>query len=340
MDVDQLNDPERAGACGGPDTSLVDATGLIERYGCGAVFVVDAARRLVGVVTDGDLRRHAARGGGLESATLREVMTASPVHVASGSSAVEAYRTAQRRAINVMAIVDAEQRFAGFATFHELSGVLSPERIYPTSLDYRSMTESERKHLARYRLARAFVGKGARVLDAACGVGYGAKLFAECAASVLAVDRDDEALDHAQRVFADPVIEYRQSDIDELDFGDSSFDVIVSLETLEHLDPDVSERFLRRMTRWLAPEGVIVASTPMLRFKDGKPYVTNPHHINEMPREHFLGMVRGIFPGYVLQFVHQRGECFAPLDREDTGMLVMVARKCDNGPSLTGGGTA
>src|SRR3546814_2694630 len=76
-----------------------------------------------------------------------------------------------------------------------------------------------------------------RVLDAACGEGFGSALLARAGAhSVLGVDIADSAITHARsRYGAQPVLSFARADVCALDaFPDNSFDLIVSFETLEH----------------------------------------------------------------------------------------------------------
>ena len=57
------------------------------------------------------------------------------------------------------------------------------------------------EHIHRYAFAQAFV-QGRRVLDAACGEGYGSALLAGCADSVVGVDISEEAVGHARQPVA------------------------------------------------------------------------------------------------------------------------------------------
>ena len=67
----------------------------------------------------------------------------------------------------------------------------------------------------------------------------------------------------------------------------------------------------------------------MLRYLDGKPYVTNPYHVNEMPRNELMETIYDCFPSdkFVLEFFHQKQDRFVPLEDEDTGFLIFTASK-------------
>ena len=82
-----------------------------------------------------------------------------------------------------------------------------------------------------------------------------------------------------------------------------------------------------RIVRWLKPGGILVCSSPMLRYRNGTPYITNPYHINELPRDELLAMVNGYQEQLEIQFFHQKEETFQPLLDEHTGFCIVIARK-------------
>jgi arabinose-5-phosphate isomerase len=103
-----------------PDTPMDRALLLIteKRFGC--LGVVDAAGRLIGIITDGDLRR--AMGPDLLSRRVAEVMTGSPRTIAPDALAGEALRAmnARERPITALFVVDAESRPRGILHIHDL----------------------------------------------------------------------------------------------------------------------------------------------------------------------------------------------------------------------------
>lgn len=147
-------------------------------------------------------------------------------------------------------------------------------------------------HMHRY-LSTLELCKGKRVLDIACGEGYGsAMLIRNGAASVTGVDIDADVVDRASRVYAAPGLEYKRGDIRQpLDLGDDAFDVIVCFETIEHIAEH--EAFLAELDRVLAPAGVLVISTPDARSSD--PETPNPFHEKELTEEAFLSLIGARF---------------------------------------------
>lgn len=132
-------------------------------------------------------------------------------------------------------------------------------------------------HLNRYLTAKQYVA-GKRVLDIACGEGYGSKLMKDWgAASVVGVDVSDEALAVANRYFSADGITFLNHTAEELPFDNDSFDVVVSFETIEHLDHP--EKFLQEIARVVKFDGVALVSCPNdPYYSKNDPAFSNPFH--------------------------------------------------------------
>lgn len=130
-----------------------------------------------------------------------------------------------------------------------------------------------RRHQVAYEhVARRITGGD--VLEAGCGEGYGAHLLVERGARVHAVDYDHDATTHVRRTY--PAVSVVRANLIALPFAAASFDVVVSLQTIEHLwDQDA---FVAECVRVLRPGGSLVISTPnTLTFPPGNPY--HPHEL-------------------------------------------------------------
>ena len=130
------------------------------------------------------------------------------------------------------------------------------------------------EHLARYLFAAQLTGKRrlTRVLDCACGSGYGSRVLAEAGGLVLAVDKTPcDAQGFA----------FRQADLNNgLPFcEDGGFDAVVCFETLEHIASDGC--LLAEFHRVLRPGGALLLSVPRQGFEpaDGRGRPLNPHHL-------------------------------------------------------------
>ncbi|WP_370615045.1 class I SAM-dependent methyltransferase [Mumia sp. Pv 4-285] len=139
-----------------------------------------------------------------------------------------------------------------------------------------------RRHEVVYESLRDVV-RGRAVLEAGCGEGYGADLLSHDAASLVALDYDAYATGHVRSAYPDvPVV---RGNLVALPYADASFDVVVSLQTVEHLwDQDA---FVAECARVLRPGGSLVVSTPnTLTFPPG-----NIYHPKELEPEQLHDLV-------------------------------------------------
>jgi SAM-dependent methyltransferase len=151
------------------------------------------------------------------------------------------------------------------------------------------------EHWHRYAFA-APLARGRRVLDAACGEGYGSALLAREAQQVLGVDIDPASIAHARERYGERgALRFVEADVAHLDaLADASFDLIVSFETLEHLE--AQETMLDGFRRLLAPGGVLLVSTPDRRTYSDLTGFRNEHHVRELYRDQFEALLADRFP--------------------------------------------
>jgi 2-polyprenyl-3-methyl-5-hydroxy-6-metoxy-1,4-benzoquinol methylase len=164
--------------------------------------------------------------------------------------------------------------------------------------DDPGQAETRRLHLDRYAFAARHIPSGARVLDLACGVGYGSALLRESGAgSVVGVDISVEAIEEANEAYRRDGIEFALCDYRAFDPGwrpsgaalplalEGDFDAIVSLETIEHVpDPD---HFIATLITRLRPGGLFIGSVPITPSMDG-----NPHHLTDFSSASFRRLLR------------------------------------------------
>ena len=101
-------------------TPVKEALLLMTRAKCGSVSVVDGRGKLIGVFTDGDLRRHMAHDGEVLSQSLRSVMTRKPICVQEDALAVEALRIFNERNIDDLIVVNARKQPIGLVDSQDL----------------------------------------------------------------------------------------------------------------------------------------------------------------------------------------------------------------------------
>ncbi len=147
------------------------------------------------------------------------------------------------------------------------------------------------EHLHRYALCAQHVG-GKRVLDLACGTGYGTAILGAQGAQVTGVDISAAAIRLARKRHGGDNLSFAIADCFDLPFAAASFDVVVANEMIEHVaDHDALISEARRM---LVPGGLLLVSTPNKpvynRFKS-----PNAFHISEMDQPEFMGLLRRHF---------------------------------------------
>jgi 2-polyprenyl-3-methyl-5-hydroxy-6-metoxy-1,4-benzoquinol methylase len=150
-----------------------------------------------------------------------------------------------------------------------------------------------RRHLVVYDWITARVA-GARVIDMACGEGYGSDLLASRAASVLGLDANPEAYEHARARYVRDNLRFERGMVET--YGQpESFDVVVFLQTIEHvMDP---RAVLEHMHSLLAPGGVLYVSTPnvLTLAPAGAPKSGNPWHLREYRAAEFRSLTQSVF---------------------------------------------
>jgi SAM-dependent methyltransferase len=160
------------------------------------------------------------------------------------------------------------------------------------------------EHWHRYAFARRFA-QGKRVLDAACGEGYGTALLGAVAASVVGIDIDIATIDHARATYGEGNrIGFLAGSCSRLPVPLACVDVVVSFETIEHLEATEQPDMLSEFARVLAPDGLLVISSPNKSlYSDARDYV-NPFHLQELYRDDLARLLGPRFPAQ--RWYHQR----------------------------------
>lgn len=150
----------------------------------------------------------------------------------------------------------------------------------------------ELEHYHRYLLAAEYV-EGKDVLDIACGEGYGSFVLASNALSVVGVDISKDAVAHATRRYSQDNLKFREGNCAEIPVEDSSIDVVVSFETIEHHDQHVE--MMSEISRVLKPDGLLIISSPDKAIHSDRTGANNPYHVKELYRAEFIDLLDGYF---------------------------------------------
>lgn len=145
-----------------------------------------------------------------------------------------------------------------------------------------------RRHLVVYEWIASQVD-GLRVVDMACGEGYGSNVLARTASAVVGVDANPDAHEHARLRYRGPNLRFERDLIERFD---RACDVVVFLQTIEHVQNpgELLDRFAG-----LAPRAFV--STPNVRTlaPRGAAKSDNPWHVREYTQDEFDSLCREHF---------------------------------------------
>jgi SAM-dependent methyltransferase len=145
-----------------------------------------------------------------------------------------------------------------------------------------------RRHLVVYEwIARRCAGL--KVVDMACGEGYGTHVLASQAREVTGVDANPDAYEHARLKYTRPGVRFVRNMIE---LHTEPCDAVVFLQTIEHVpDPDGVLRHFKEMA------GTVFVSTPNLLTlaPPGAEKSGNPWHLREYRVAEFRALCEGVF---------------------------------------------
>lgn len=157
------------------------------------------------------------------------------------------------------------------------------------------------EHAHRYVFATQFA-EGRTVLDVASGEGYGACWLSTTAKQVIGVDNAADTVKHATARYTGAAgagnVRFVLGDATHLPVATGSIDLVVSFETIEHLDD--AEAFLSEISRVLSPTGLVLLSTPNKKTYSDDTGYNNEFHTTEFYLDEFERMLNARFPSCVL----------------------------------------
>lgn len=181
------------------------------------------------------------------------------------------------------------------------------ERIIPKEMKPTNGLLLE--HTARYYFSTPYV-RG-RVLDIACGTGYGSQMVAKTRkkeiSEMIGVDIDEETLKYAKANYFHPLLRFEKGNVLDTSLPEKigTFDTILSFETIEHVEDE--QLFMKNMFALLNPGGMLILSTP---FGEGKGIPSGqPFHIHQLTKEEFIKLFVEFSK---VEFYYQRGVTIEP----------------------------
>ncbi|MGI8864566.1 MAG: glycosyltransferase [Solirubrobacteraceae bacterium] len=162
------------------------------------------------------------------------------------------------------------------------------ERCVPWAPDVQVIYE----HFHRYLWATDLV-RGRRVLDVASGEGFGSALLAGTADEVVGIEIDAQTIEHSRLNYGRATLSFEHGDARDLSrFESGSFGAVVAFEMIEHVAEQA--RTLAEIKRVLAPDGIVIISTPDRDLYD-QAGGENPFHVHELDHGEFGALLREQF---------------------------------------------
>lgn len=172
------------------------------------------------------------------------------------------------------------------------------ERIIPKEEFCGPNTNIYKEHAARYEFASKYI-KSKKILDIACGSGYGSEILSKNGAGhITGCDISEESIEYAKKHYQKNNIKFVSGDITKLNFKDEEFDCIVSFETLEHAKDQ--EAVLSELKRVLKKDGILIISTPNSESRTSDEEDVNEFHEKELSVQEFKKLLREYFPKFDL----------------------------------------
>lgn len=150
------------------------------------------------------------------------------------------------------------------------------------------------EHLHRYEEAAKLINKpNAKILDIACGSGFGSNYLAKLGYQVIGGDLShDVVLDCSNKYKLDN-LEFKQIDGTQIPFEDKFFDVVISFETIEHTTE--FQKMLNEFKRVVKKDGIIILSTPNFLINSPGGKIINKYHTQEWIYEDFLKLLNSTY---------------------------------------------
>jgi 2-polyprenyl-3-methyl-5-hydroxy-6-metoxy-1,4-benzoquinol methylase len=203
------------------------------------------------------------------------------------------------------------------------------------------------EHLQRYEEVLKYVKGDEKILDIACGNGFGSDILARnTEGGIVGGDIAQEAIAECQQYWERPNLEFKVLDGTNLPFLNNHFDIVVSFETIEHTTE--YRKMVQEFARVLKPTGTAFISTPNFAVNSPTGKVMNPYHTQEFTFEALKTLLEEVFPtvqiygqeykrynikdlrhhvGYITErFFLQRGVRQIPFSLQDSVMNALIGR--------------
>lgn len=151
------------------------------------------------------------------------------------------------------------------------------------------------EHLHRYEEAAKLLGhrKPLKILDIACGSGFGSDFLAQLGNTVIGGDLSETTIAECRKKFHQSDLSFEIMDGTNLPYENEYFDVVISFETIEHTTQ--YQKMLNEFKRVVKKDGMIILSTPNFLVNSPHGIIINPYHTQEWVYEDLLKILNDTF---------------------------------------------
>jgi len=164
------------------------------------------------------------------------------------------------------------------------------ERLIPEGFSSKEEYLMYLRHIFAYNYAINQISSNDLVLEVGSGEGYGTNILSKKAKSIVGLDVDPEAIEHANQKYKSKKCEFTHYTGKKIPFPDNTFDKVISFQVIEHVTDD--EQYLKEIYRVLKNNGDYIVSTPNRNHRlkpNQKPW--NRFHLREYSPEGLLELL-------------------------------------------------
>ena len=133
--------------------------------------------------------------------------------------------------------------------------------------------------LARYKFVAKMVKKDDEVLEVGCGSGVGTIFLGQHCKNIVGLDVKQHEVSEAQSINKRENVKFIVEDLFDLD-EENKYDVIVSMDVLEHLTPEQGDKFVEKISKLLKPNGFFACGVPSIYSYEYQGELSQASHIN------------------------------------------------------------
>ncbi len=168
------------------------------------------------------------------------------------------------------------------------------ERVIPEEFTSTEEYLMYLRHVFAYNYAKSKISSTDSVLEVGSGEGYGTSILSKKAKTIIGLDVDQAAINHAQRKYGNKDCIFKKYPGKKIPFDDNTFDKVISFQVIEHVEDD--KLFITEIYRVLKKGGIFIVATPNRNHRlkpNQKPW--NRFHLREYSPEDLAKLLSGKF---------------------------------------------